>query len=177
MLLSTPQAPAGARASADEAAVRQVIGEMFDAYARADLEGFMARRSRVSPDYAARREATAQVLAGTRDIRLNSLAVEGVVVEGARARARVNAELTGADASTGGSSPQLGRLRRAVSLVREASGWKVWGYVPVEQELGDALASVPSAAERQRLLRSEAEFVTLDLVRLLLNAAEARAGG
>lgn len=117
------------------------------------------------------------MLAGTRDIRLKSLAVEGVVVEGARARARANAELTGADASTGGPSPQLGRLRRAVSLVREASGWKAWRYVPVEQELADALASAPSAADRQSLLRSEAEFVTLDLVRLLLNAAEARAGG
>ncbi len=90
VLMATPQPPAaaGAQRNADEAAVRRVVGGMFDAYARADLEGFMSAWSRDSPDYAARRELLAAQFADTRDIRLKSLAVEGVVIDGELARAR-----------------------------------------------------------------------------------------
>jgi tetratricopeptide (TPR) repeat protein len=178
-LLSPPPARgvAAAQSSSDEAAVRAVVRQLFDAYARADLEGFMAAWSPNSPDYDGRKEAMSQVFAGTRDIKLVSLNVGEVTLEGERARTRVAAELSGVDKQTGQQSASLGKLRRSIQLVKEDGRWKVWRYVPVEQELADALTSAGGAEERRRLLKADADSVTPKLVQMLLTAGDAQANG
>ncbi|MET0626217.1 MAG: CHAT domain-containing protein [Pyrinomonadaceae bacterium] len=177
LLLLSWHAAAAAQETPDEASVRAVVRQLFDAYAKADLEGFMATWSQGSPDYASRKEVMSGVFAGTRDIRLVSLSVGPVVLEGTRARTRVAAELTGVDAATGQPAPWLGALKRSVLLVKEDGRWKIWRYVPIEQALADALSTAADAEERRRLFASEAGSVTPDLVRMLLTSGDAQATG
>src|SRR5258708_7231896 len=80
-------------ASADDAADRKAVAErLFAAYAKKDLDGFMALWSAKSPDLAPRRQTMQQVFAATDKIEVKSLAIRKVVVEGDTAKVRVAVE-------------------------------------------------------------------------------------
>src|SRR5690242_170546 len=116
--------------AADEAAVRQVVDRFFDAYARKDLDGFMALWSAQSPDLAARRQTAQAIFAETGPIGVKDLSVVRLRVEGPAARVRVRLEMLGDDAKTGRPYAGFGKLGRTLRLAKEGADWKVRWYGP-----------------------------------------------
>jgi CHAT domain-containing protein len=148
-------APAGADTAADEGAVRRVVERMFSAYAKKDLDGFMAAWSSASPGYAIRRKNMQAIFAETGPIEVKSLALVTASVRGDTARVRVRADLAGNAVATDKPYHQFGRLNRVLTLAREEGVWKIYGYVPAEAEFAARLGAINTREERQHLLAGE----------------------
>lgn len=159
--------PVKANDPADEREVRALAEQYFGAYARKDLEGFMALWSEKSPDFATRKQTMQRIFAQTGDIQLKELTIVRSELAGESARLRVQVELIGNDRQSGKLHPDLGKLNRVLQLVREKSVWKVWRYGPADQDLLDRLLAADGKAERERLLKQDRDLVTPQVVSLV----------
>jgi tetratricopeptide (TPR) repeat protein len=154
--------------------IRALVDRLFKAYARKDLDGFMALWSKKSPDYAARTRTMRQLFAETGLIELKELQVLRVVVDGDSARVRFRVELAGTNPGTGKLHRWLGKLDRLLALTREGGDWKVWRYLPPEQELAERLAAAKTDEDRQRLLAADTALVNVEFVRQLTDLGNHR---
>jgi tetratricopeptide (TPR) repeat protein len=165
--LITGPTPVRAADAPAEKAIRAFVDRLFKAYARKDLDGFMALWSEKSPDYAVRKRTMRQLFAETGPIDLKALRVLRVVVDGASARVHFRVELAGTNPGTGELHRWLGKLDRLLVLTREGGDWQVRRYLPPEQELAERVAAAKTDEERQRLLAADKAIVDAEFVRQL----------
>jgi CHAT domain-containing protein/Tfp pilus assembly protein PilF len=57
---------------------------------------------------------------------------------------------------------------RTIELVKEGEIWKVWKFIPSENELAAAIVAINTEEERKSLIEKEPELVTSDLVSALI---------
>src|SRR5262249_10911204 len=151
-------------AAADQAAVRQVIERFFAAYAKKDLDAFMALWSPTAPDLDKRRGFMKTIFAETGPITVKDLTVIRTTVDGATAQLRARVELAGNDAKTGKPYADFGKLDRALELAKEETVWKVRRYETAGAVLVRALTSAVTLGERRRLLEADKDLVSAVLV-------------
>lgn len=163
----------------DEAALHSIVERFFAAYSKEDLDGFMALWSGKSPEYAQSKRAMQKIFAESEQIEVKGLAIRkitvGAGVPTSPLKVRVFIEMSAVDVKTGKPAAGFGKMNRTLHLVKEDGQWKVWRYVPSEQDLVDALIAAKTKDERTWLLSEEKELVRSDLVRLLYQAADAQA--
>jgi CHAT domain-containing protein/uncharacterized protein HemY len=157
----------GRAAGADDPALKSLVEQFYAAYAREDLEGFMALWSSRSPDFSSRRQVMKEIFEATDHIAVSSLDVRRTTVAGDEATVRVVVSMAGMDTKTRQPASGFGRLNRTLRWVKEGAAWKVWRYVPSEVDLAEVLAAANTEAEREVLLTVDAELVTADLVQAL----------
>src|SRR5687768_792778 len=102
----------GRPAGADEPALKALVEQFYAAYAREDLEGFMALWSSRSPDFTSRRQVMKQIFEETEQIAVSSLDVRRTAVAGDEATVRVVVSMAGMDTKTGQPASGFGRLNR-----------------------------------------------------------------
>ena len=149
---------------ADETAVRAVAQRYFAAYAKKDLDGFMALWSEKSPDFKSRKQTMQRIFGETEDIRLKALTIVKATVTDEAAQLRVRVELASTDKRSGKPHADMGRLNRLLDLVREDGAWKVRRYGPAELLLLDRLLAADGKAGREKLYQDEKDLVALQLV-------------
>ena len=151
-------------ASEDEAALRALVEKFFAAYAKKDLDGFMALWSEKSPDYAARKQTMQQRFAAWDDAFAN-LTLSRMKVEGEKASLRVAVASTAINVQTKQSRKQP--WVRDFAFVKEGSVWKVWRETSAFDDLANALVAAKTEEERTALLAQEKELMTAELVSVI----------
>jgi CHAT domain-containing protein/Tfp pilus assembly protein PilF len=151
----------------DEIALRAIVEHLFVAYAKEDLQGFMSRWSAKSPELDSRRKMLQEFFAGHEQIEISSVQVRKLTVEGEKATARVEVDVSGVETKTGQRATGLGKMNRAIGFVKERGEWKVWRDVAAEEDLAAALVAAKTDAERNSLLATEKDLVTPVLFRAL----------
>ena len=108
------------------------------------------------------------VLAG--NIAVRDLVLEGVTVDGAKARAEATYFLSGSPAREGDALSGFGLRRRIVECVQRDGQWLVMREYAAEELLGDLVEAAP-IDDRMRVVREHPGWVPRDLVFVLLNRA------
>ena len=152
---------------AEETALRGVVEEFFDAYAKEDLERFIGLWSAKSSELESRRKAMQEVFTAADKIEVKALTISKVKVESEKASMRVAIEMTALDVKSSKPAPGFGKMNRALQFVKENGMWKVWREAAAEEELAAALVAATSAAERELSIDAEKELVTAELWRAL----------
>ena len=147
------QAEAQVAESPDEAAVRNVVREYFDRYARKDLAGLIALYSPSAPELVEFEHRLHRMFGETRVIELKELKFESIEIspDANAALVRVSRNLTARHAKKREiheSFPDETQPR-VLSLRKHGDAWKVRFY-GLEAELGplEARASAPVVADR-----------------------------
>ena len=153
---------------ADETALRAVAEELFAAYGREDLEGFMVQWSANSPELATQRKAMQEVFAANEKIEVKRLTVNRVKVEGDKACLRATVEMSATEAKTGKAATGFGTMNRALDFVNEDGQWKVWREVAAEEVLAASLVAAKTEDERIALMTLEKELMTAELWKALI---------
>src|SRR5215470_7651614 len=150
--------------SSAETEARALVEKYFALYAAKDLDGLMRLWSQRSPDYASFKQRLERGFA-TEDYRFSLPAVSRVKVEGEKVSLRAAMSLTAIDLKN--NQPRERPIVRNFAMVREEGKWKVWRFVPAENDLAEALAQAKTGKERAELLAQEKELVNSELVRAL----------
>jgi CHAT domain-containing protein/predicted negative regulator of RcsB-dependent stress response len=143
---------------AAEAAVRSLVQQAFEAYARGDLAQLFSLFSPSAPELLIAKIEVENSTIYPGKTRLSALGVEDVRILGDTASARLSFEISS-------QSPDAGSGKRFYSfqLVREAGAWKLWSAANDEQELAADLVAAESEEERDRILAEQAPMVTEEL--------------
>jgi CHAT domain-containing protein/Tfp pilus assembly protein PilF len=160
---SSASALCGPQSSAETEA-RALVEKYFSLYAAKDLDGLMGLWSQRSPDYASLKQSLQRQFA-TEDCRFSLPAISRVKVEGEKVSLRAAVSLTASDLKN--KQPRERPIVRNLALVREEGKWKVWRFVPAENDLAEALAQAETEKERAGLLAEEKELATSELVEAL----------
>lgn len=155
--------------SADEAALRALIAQYFDAYAKKDLAAFVALWSGQSPQVAARRQ-TLERLFSYDTFSFTAPLISHLKLEADQAKLRVATRRTAR--SLDGNKATETDLRVEFSFVKENGGWKLWSEYAAVSGLFSALAAAQTDAERNALLAQDAELIRSDLLLLLSSASD-----
>ena len=134
VLISVQSASPNPQPVSGEAGLRDLISQFFDAYVKEDLSGFMALWSENSPNFADRRNSMQGIFADFDSIQVKSITFVKFNVEGNKAKVRLTVELAGVEAKTGKPAQIFGKMDRTLYMVKEESTWKIWSYVPTDQE-------------------------------------------
>jgi CHAT domain-containing protein len=153
--------------AADEAALGRLAAEYYSAYAREDADGLARLWSQQSPELAAARRRALEQFAALDRIEAKGVRVTKLSVTGARAKLRVEVEMSAVDAKTGKAATGFGQMRRVLECVNEDGAWKVWRERSAYDELAADLLAAKSEAERAALLDGNKELVSLDLIAAL----------
>jgi CHAT domain-containing protein/tetratricopeptide (TPR) repeat protein len=152
-----------------ESAVRAMVEKYFALYAAKDLDGLLSLWSAQSPDYASIKPNLQRQFAAE-DYRLSLPAVSHIKLAGEQASLRATIKLTATNLKSKEQREQ--QIIRNFVLRKEAETWKVWRYVPAENDLAETLLKAQTEAERAQLLAEEKELLTADLVRALTNQGD-----
>ena len=153
--------------SPDESAIRVVLDQYFDAYAREDLEGCMRLWSANSPNVTSRKEALDNLFKANDNLKVTNVAIRKFTPDGERANVRVVLEASAVDVKSKKPADGFGKLNRELQLVKENGAWKIWRDVAAEEELATKLVAAKSQEERDALTAAEKELITADLWKAL----------
>ena len=155
-----------------EKALRSVVDELFAAYAKEDIDGYMNLWSATSPDLEARRKALQDLFVASDRIDVKSLSISKVKVESEKASVRVALEITALNMKTGKPSESFGKMNRAFDFIKEEGRWRVWREVAPEEDLAAVLISAKTQDERTSLLAAEKDLITVELRKALIQQAD-----
>ncbi|HEX6733075.1 MAG TPA: CHAT domain-containing protein, partial [Pyrinomonadaceae bacterium] len=151
-----------------ETTLRSVVDELFVAYAREDIDGYLKLWSAKSPDLTARRKSMQDLFTANDKIEVKTLNFRKVNPEGEKASVRVTVDMSALDAKTGKPAQGFGKMNRALDFVREQGQWKVWKEEAAEANLAAALVAAKTDDERTALLQAERELITPELWKALI---------
>jgi tetratricopeptide (TPR) repeat protein/CHAT domain-containing protein len=151
----------------DEAALRALVAQYYDAYAKKDRAGFVAVWSQQSPQLNARRQSLDYFFSQD-SISFTPPAISHLTIENDKARLRVHTRRT----TSMGNDTTLTEVRSELSFVKEAGGWKLWSERPAITNLFNALAIAPTDDERQQLLAQDADLISRDLLFMLISNSD-----
>src|SRR5262249_1802831 len=124
--------------SSDETTLRALATEFFEAITKKDLDGFIRLWSTKSPDITARKQEMQKLSAEQEKIEVKGLTVRKVTIEGEKAQAQVEVEMSAVEAKTGKPAAGFGKKNRKLRCVKEEGVWKVWREESAEEELAAA---------------------------------------
>jgi CHAT domain-containing protein/Tfp pilus assembly protein PilF len=153
--------------SADEAAVRQLVEKFLSAYQKRETDALTSLWSAEPPTGEIGREELQRALAEAAKFEVKSYSLNKIAVEADQARAEIVFEVTGRDPEVKANAP-AGKINRTLRIVRRNAEWKIWRYAISEEELASELAKVATDGERQALLAEKRAFVTVELLKPLM---------
>lgn len=130
----------GAASAADEAALRALAQEFYAAYAEKDLDGFLRLWSAKAPELGARQQAMQKLFADHEKTELKILTVRNVMVDGDKAKLRVDVEMSAVETKTDKLAAGLGRRNRSLHCIKDDGVWKVWQEISAAESLAEQLA-------------------------------------
>jgi CHAT domain-containing protein/Tfp pilus assembly protein PilF len=154
--------------STDETAVRALLDRFFVAYQKEDLTGIESLLSARSTDLAATKQRIQKVFTETEQLEIKGLTIRRLTVDGTKAVARVNLELSAVDRKTKAAAAGFGKMALTLRAVKEDDVWKVWQFIPSAEDLAIALVAAQTDEERKSLLAAEPELVTIEMQRAVI---------
>lgn len=164
--------PADAQ-TAEAPALGSLVERFFAAYQKEEIGDLLLMWSKESPDLAADEQALRRTFVENEQIRLSSLTVLDLKIEGDKAHARLFIDLSAIEVKTGKAAAGFGKMRRTLHFAREGGEWKIRRYVSGEEELAVELVEAKTEVARRALLEERAESVNAELVTALTGRARA----
>lgn len=158
-------------AQSDDAALRAIVGQYFDAYTKKDWEAFAALWHERSPSLAARSNIWQQQAASF-DFKFTEPAISRLKVENDAATLRVAVRRT--MTAKNYNSTNITEIRSEMSFLRVNGEWKLWDETSAVGSLLNALTVAKTDDERRQLLDEDSDLITRELL-LLLNGQSDRA--
>lgn len=146
----------------EQARIRQVVQQFFDAYAKEDIEGLMALWSEKSNPQASR-ESFLKVFEAYQNIEVKSLVIGEITVASGEAKVLLKLELGAVDAKSEGKRAATfikENRHRTLLLVKQETQWKVRQYSATEEAFADSLLTIKTEAERQALFDANKDLHT-----------------
>ncbi|HEY0100451.1 MAG TPA: CHAT domain-containing protein [Pyrinomonadaceae bacterium] len=145
----------------DERDIRSTVEAFFSFFSKKDLNGVLALWSEKSADLNQFREQTKQRFAAI-DTTFANLAFSRVTAEGERARVRVAADRTANDTESRRSRTL--HVLYDLTLVKEGGRWLILGVEDAIEKLVAAVIAAQTEDERDALLASDPELVSITFV-------------
>ena len=155
-----------------ETTLRHIVDELFAAYAREDIEGYLKHWSAKSPDLVARRKELQQLFTANDKIEVKNLLISKVKVDSEKASVRVAVDVSALVVKTGKPAVSFGKMNRGFDFVKEEGRWTVWRELAAEEELAASLIAAKTQDERASLLAAEKDLMTAELRKSLIAQAE-----
>lgn len=155
--------------SEDQAALRRLAADFFAVYAKEDLDGLLRLWSAKSPEFPVFKQRVQQQFATWEKVTVKDVEVRQVKADSARAKLRVELEMSAVDAKTGMPAAGLGKLLRALECVQEEGVWRVWREASAYDVLAAALGEAKTDEARQALLAADEELIAQPLVDALIS--------
>ena len=146
----------------EQAQIRQVVQQFFNAYAKEDIEGLMALWSEKSNPQESR-ESFLKVFEAYQNIEVKSLDIGQITVTAGEAKVLVKLELGVEDAKSEGKRAATfikENRHRTLLLVKQETQWKVRQYSATEEAFADSLLAIKTEAERQALFDANKDLHT-----------------
>lgn len=153
--------------STDETAVRALVESFFVAYQKEDLTGIESLLSARSPDLAATKQRIQKVFTETEQLDIKGPTIRKLTVDGTKATARVNLEISAVDRKTRAAAAGFGKMDITLRAMKEDGAWKVWQFMSSAEDLASNLAAVQTEQERKALLSANEDLVTAELGKAL----------
>lgn len=151
----------------EQARIRQVVQQFFNAYAQEDLERLLALWSEKSNPQASR-EGFLKVFQDYQNIEVKSLAIEQIAIASGEAKVLVKVELGAVETKSGKPAEIFIKENRNRTLILvKQEQWKVRQYSATEEALADSLVAIKTEAERQALFDANKDLHTRVLMKAL----------
>lgn len=167
LLLICFLSPKVAAQTTDEAAVRQLIEKFLSAYQKRDADALTSLWSVERPAGESGREELQRALAEVGKFEVKSYSLNKIAFKADQARAEIVLEVAPRDREVK-ANVAAGKINRTIRMVRRNDEWKIARYAASEEELAAELAKAANAGERQALLAEKRAFVTVELLRPLM---------
>ena len=146
----------------DQAQIRQLVQQFFNAYAKEDIEGLMALWSEKSNPQASR-ESFLKVFQDYQNLEIKSLAIGEITIASGEAKVLLKLELVAVNEKTGGKRAETfvkENRNRTLHFVKQEDRWKVRQYIATEEEFADRLLAIRTEPERQALFDANKDLHT-----------------
>ncbi|HZS44850.1 MAG TPA: CHAT domain-containing tetratricopeptide repeat protein [Blastocatellia bacterium] len=161
--LAPGQQQGGAPSPADDAALRQLIGDLMATYTNRDAVKHMQLWSDKSPQYAAQKQTVEQTFKKLEKIEVKSMDVRTVAVDGDNATVIFISDMYPID-RTGRPLDGLLLHYTKVFCVKEAGQWKLMRSVNPSPEFADAITATKTRQEWKKVMADNPAFLPYDVV-------------
>ena len=155
-----------------EGRLRTLVENYFDCYQNRDLNCAMSFWSERAPNVVEIRRRLQQTFGTAGKLAVTKLSVDKVTVEDNKAAVHFIVDLNATD-RTGRPVPGPGPIGRTLRFVREAGEWKLWQNVADDDEVAARLVRVEAESERNLLLTSHKDKLTLSLLQAVIEQVRA----
>jgi CHAT domain-containing protein len=153
----------------DEAALRAVVTQYFESFAKKNPDDQLKYWNSGSPELENHRKELQQEFAANDGIEVKNVVVRKLSIASDRATIQVALEITARDVKTGGPSASFGKLARAMVWVKASGSWKIMHEVSATDELANSLIAATTDAERAAVLAENRELLNLELIKALVD--------
>lgn len=162
LLLASTGIEVKAQGSKDELAIRRLVEQFFIAYQNEDLDGLMGCWAPNSPIFKNIKTFAENDFAASEEIQYSDITLTQWKIETNHVSVRVRFDHTWRNTN----SKRLGKETAVFNaeFVRESNGWKFWQLSGAQEDLAERLQSAKTKEERAKLLQTERDFVTVQLV-------------
>jgi CHAT domain-containing protein len=155
--------------SNDIEAIRNLVGRLFESYQQKDLGKMISHWSEKSPFLSENKKSLQGEFARYEKIAVKGFDFRNMQIDGDKATVRVVVDMALTRAHMVKATEKLAKKNRTMELVMEGGTWKVWKFVPSEEELAAAIIAAKTEEERNALMERESELITSDLAAALLS--------
>ena len=151
----------------DASSILLLANRLHECFRSCDEASLLAFWSETSPQRGGDVNAAKKLFGDSRAAGILQSTSGYPVIDGDRARLRLQRTVTGTASPTAGS---VGAGKLTLECIKENGDWKVWKLGPAEEELSTRIASAQSKQEREALLQSEPDLCDADLADSLIAA-------
>src|SRR5580765_5930121 len=153
----------------DEAALRALVSQYFESFAKKNPDDQLKYWSSGSPELENHRKELQQEFAANDGIEVKNVAVRKLSLSSDRATVQVALEISATDVKTGRPSQAFGKLVRSMVWVKASGSWKILYEVSATDELAGSLIAATTEAEQASVLAENRELLNPELVKALVD--------
>lgn len=155
--------------SNDEIAIRGVVQKFFELYQQKDLDRLFLLWSEKSTFLAENKKNLHREFTVNEKIVAKGINIQTIMIAGDQATLRMTADLIFTKAQITNPTEKIEKKNRTIHLLNEGGTWKVWKFVPTEEEMAKAIIAAKTEEERNALIEKEPDLITTDLTSALIH--------
>ncbi len=152
----------------DANAIRIVVQRLFESYQQKDTERLFSLWSERSAFLAENKKLLQEEFAAYEKISVKPFHIPQIKIDGDKATLRIVADVALIRANMVKATERIGKKNRTIELINDGGNWKVWKFIPSEEDLASAIIAAKTEDERNDLIEKESGSITSDLAYALI---------
>jgi CHAT domain-containing protein len=154
--------------SNDDEAISKLVRKIFELHHQKDIDKLLALWSDKSPFLTGNKRGLQGVFNSYEKIVVKGFEIRKVQIDGDKATLRVSVDLALTRARVNKPTEMIEKKNRTIQLVNEHGIWKVWSFIPSEEELAMAIITAKTEEEQKALMEKEPELVNIELAKAFI---------